>query len=171
MTNQEVITAIRSKESPRDILAADFKSLGGPLPIRGGWGYSFEDACVIDKEMHLAKSAAPFDVVSIERIFVEKRIYEELIIFRPENDRYHAISWELLRQALIEKDDNLYDVLSVQIFATHDNFITQWGGPKHASMDTQNPGATTPENTPPDATPGRIFYQREYWFNVTSNFR
>ena len=31
---------IQCNESPRDILAADFKSLRGGLPISGGWGYA-----------------------------------------------------------------------------------------------------------------------------------
>ena len=64
---------IRSAETPREILAADFKSLGGELPIHGGWGYSREDAVVVDKDDPVVSKGIPFDGVGIEYIFVEKR--------------------------------------------------------------------------------------------------
>ena len=35
-----------TKESPRQILFEDYKL---DLPIKGGWGYSLDDACIIDK--------------------------------------------------------------------------------------------------------------------------
>ena len=70
---------IEAAHSPREILAADFKSLGGELPIHGGWGYSLEDAAVIDKNDPTVPSGMPFDGVEIEYVFVEKRIYEELL--------------------------------------------------------------------------------------------
>ena len=38
------IYPVKSEKSPREILAADFPSLGGGLPIRGGWGYAQADA-------------------------------------------------------------------------------------------------------------------------------
>jgi hypothetical protein len=86
---------IKSKESPREILAADFKSLG-EIPIRGGWGYTFDDAVIIDKNDPVVPKGIPFDGVELEYIFVEKRIYEELIIFRPKNEGYSGIGWNLL---------------------------------------------------------------------------
>jgi hypothetical protein len=35
-----------TRESPRQIIFEDFKI---DLPISGGWGYSIETACIIDK--------------------------------------------------------------------------------------------------------------------------
>ncbi len=61
-------------------------------------GISKNDAVVIDKDDPINPIGIPFDGVSIEYIFVEKRIYEELIIFRPPNDRYSGIAWNLIKQ-------------------------------------------------------------------------
>ena len=108
---------IQSVESPREILAADFKSLGGELPIRGGWGYSLEDAVVIDKNDPVVPSGMPFDGVEIEYVFVEKRIYEELIIFRPPEERFAGIKWNLLKQRLTHRNGRSYDVLSCEVTA------------------------------------------------------
>ena len=82
---------IKSKGSPKEILAADFKSLQDGLPIRGGWGYSQEDACIIEKNDPLVDPSLPFDGVGVEYVFVEKRIYEEMIIFRPDGEKFSGI--------------------------------------------------------------------------------
>jgi len=67
-----------TKESPRQIIFEDFKI---NLPIKGGWGYDFDSACIIDKNDPSVIKGVPFDGVAIEYVFVEKRIYEEMIIF------------------------------------------------------------------------------------------
>jgi hypothetical protein len=67
------LSKIKSDETPRKILADDFKSLGGELPIHGGWGYTKTDACIIDKNDPSVDPDFPFDGVGLEYIFVEKR--------------------------------------------------------------------------------------------------
>ena len=71
-------TQLITKESPRQIIFEDYKI---DLPISGGWGYNFETACVIDKNDPTVIKGLPFDGTSVEYVFVEKRIYEEMIIF------------------------------------------------------------------------------------------
>jgi len=97
-----------TKESPRQIIFEDFKL---DLPITGGWGYDFESACVIDKNDSTVNQAMPFNGVAIEYVFVEKRIYEEMVIFRQANEKYSGIRWELKTQELLFKDDKPYDKL------------------------------------------------------------
>jgi len=97
-----------TKESPRQIIFEDFKL---DLPITGGWGYDFESACVIDKNDSTVNQAMPFNGVAIEHVFVEKRIYEEMVIFRQANEKYSGIRWELKTQELLFKDDKPYDKL------------------------------------------------------------
>ena len=87
-----------TKESPRQIIFEDFKL---DLPITGGWGYDFESACVIDKNDSIVSKGIPFNGVSIEYVFVEKRIYEEMVIFRQANEKYSGIRWELKTQELL----------------------------------------------------------------------
>jgi hypothetical protein len=57
------------------------------------------------------------DFLSIEQIFVEKRIYEELIIFRDPDDTYSGIKWKLIKQQLKKSNDRSYDVLTFEVKA------------------------------------------------------
>jgi len=123
---------IRSEESPREILANDFKSVG-EMPIRGGWGYTLDDAVIIDKNDPVVLKGVPFDGVGLERIFLEKRTYEELIIFRPQDDRYSGINWKLVQQTVTDHNHRTYDVLKVEITAFPDKdweeLKAEWEGP------------------------------------------
>lgn len=75
----QIPSRLKPLESPRQIILEDFQI---DLPISGGWGYDIQSACVIDKYDPTVNKEMPFDGISIEYIFVEKRIYEEMIIFR-----------------------------------------------------------------------------------------
>ena len=106
-----------TKESPRQIIFEDFKL---DLPIAGGWGYDFESACVIDKNDSVVIKEMPFNGVSIEYVFVEKRIYEEMVIFRQANEKYSGIRWGLKTQELLFKDDKPYDKLVFNVIGFTD---------------------------------------------------
>lgn len=101
-----------TKESPRQIIFEDFKI---DLPIKGGWGYDFDSACIIDKNDSTVIKGMPFDGVGIEYIFVEKRIYEEMIIFRKADEKYSGIKWNLDNQELLFNNDKPYDRLLFNI--------------------------------------------------------
>ena len=158
---------IESVESPREILAADFKSLGGELPIRGGWGYSQEDAVIIDKNDPVVPSGIPFDGVEIEYIFVEKRIYEELIIFRPPEERFAGIKWNLLKQRLTEHNGRSYDLLTFEVTALPgkdcEELKGEWEGPNGYGSSGFDVDAHFSKR---DAK--AIRYVTEYWFDITS---
>ena len=81
------------------------------MPIKGGWGYDFDSACVIDKNDPSVSKLMPFDGVGIEYVFVEKRIYEEMIIFRGDDEKYSGIRWNLEKQELLFQNDKPYDKL------------------------------------------------------------
>ena len=101
-----------TKESPRQIIFEDFKI---DLPIKGGWGYDFDTACVIDKNDSAVIKGIPFDGVGVEYVFVEKRIYEEMIIFRESYEKYSGIRWSLANQELLFNKDTPYDKLVFNI--------------------------------------------------------
>ena len=98
------------KETPREILEADNPSAGN-IPISGGWGYTQEDCVIINKDDPSVNQSIPFNGVALEYFFVEKRIYEELIIFRKTGQTFNGIKWEMLEQKLIYKNDRKYDHL------------------------------------------------------------
>ena len=106
-----------TKESPRQIILEDFKM---DLPITGGWGYDFSTACVIDKNDPTVNSGVPFDGVAIEYVFVEKRIYEEMIIFRQSHEKYSGIRWDLEKQELLFQDEKHYDKLMFNVIGFSD---------------------------------------------------
>lgn len=157
---------ISSKESPRDILAVDFKSMGN-IPIGGGWGYTLEDAVIIDKNDPSVTKGMPFDGVGLEYIFVEKRIYEELIINRPEYDRYSGIKWNLLGQAMTTHGGKSYDVLTFEVTALPDRdweeLKAEWDGPNgHGS-----PGFDIDVHFKKHES-RTVRYVSEYYFDITS---
>jgi hypothetical protein len=160
---------ITSVESPRQILFADFESLGGELPIRGGWGYSFEDAVIIDKNDPVVPKGMPFDGVGLEYIFVEKRIYEELIIFQPKNNRYAGITWDLLEQQLMTQNERPYDVLSFEVRALPnkdwEELKAEWEGPNGYG----SPGFDVDAHMKIRES-RTVGYVTEYYFDMTSFF-
>ena len=157
---------ISSRDTPREILAADFKSVG-EIPIKGGWGYTLDDAVIIDKSDPVVPKGIPFDGVGIEYIFVEKRIYEELIIFRPLNDRYSGIRWKLLSQYLNSFNGRSYDVLKFEITALKDKdwaeLKAEWKGPN----GNGSPGFDTKAHI--EKRDSKIIrYVGKYYFDITS---
>jgi len=158
---------IKNKESPREILVADFKSLRGGLPIRGGWGYSQEDACIIDKNDPLVDPSVPFDGVGLEYVFVEKRIYEEMIIFRPDGEKFSGIKWNLLQQSTLHEVERVFDKLVFEITAFPDKdweeLKAEFEGPQgygHPEFDGEAHERKRQEKM--------VRLTREYWFDITS---
>jgi hypothetical protein len=162
------IQPISTSETPREIITADFPSVG-ELPISGGWGYSMEDACVIDKHDPVVDPGAPFDGVGVERVFVEKRIYEEMIIFRPEGHQFSGISWELQEQRTVHEGGRDYDHLVFEVKALRDadweELKAEWEGPDgfmNPDFDREAHMRKKEEKT--------LTFTREYWFDITSFF-
>lgn len=158
---------IKSEESPREILAADFKSLRGGLPIRGGWGYTQADACIIDKNDPLVDPSLPFDGVGVEYLFVEKRIYEEMIIFRPDGEKFSGIEWNLQEQNLLHEGGRYFDRLVFEITAFRDNdweeLKTEFEGSQgygHPDFDGEAHERKRQEKM--------VRFTREFWFDITS---
>jgi hypothetical protein len=169
MAYDVTICQINSIETPREILATDFPSLGGELPIHGGWGYSREDAVIIDKDDPVVPRDAPFDGVGLEYFFVEKRIYEELIVFQPTDKRYSGIEWKPIEQRLMDTDGRWYDILTFEITALPDKdwneLKAEWEGPSGFNSNGFDIEAHLKKKDD-----RRIRYIGEYWFDITSFF-
>lgn len=161
------IYPVKSEESPRKILAVDFKSLRGELPISGGWGYSQADACIIDKNDSLLPPSIPFDGVGVEYVFVEKRIYEEMIIFRPDGEKFSGIKWNLQKQSTLHEEGRVFDKLLFEITALPDSdwdeLKTEFDGPQgygHPKFDVEAHERKYQEKM--------VRFTREFWFDITS---
>ena len=101
-----------TRESPRQIILEDYKI---DLPISGGWGYSIETACIIDKNDSTVSNVIPFNGIAVEYVFIEKRIYEEMIIFRYDHEKYAGIRWNQLLQQTQSFNSKYYDVLKYSV--------------------------------------------------------
>lgn len=161
------LNPINGKESPREILAADFKLLNGGLPIRGGWGYTKLDACIIDKNDPLVDPSLPFDGVSVEYVFVEKRIYEEMIIFRPDGEKFSGIRWNLEEQNLLHEAERSFERFVFEITAFSENdweeLKAEFGGPQ--GYGTPSFDAEAHEKKRQEKM---MHFTREFWFDITS---
>jgi len=167
MSKEINLPKIKSPETPREILAADFKSLNGELPIQGGWGYTKEDACIIDKNDPYVDPELPFDGVGMEYIFVQKRIYEEMIIFQPEGNKFSGIRWNLQNQQLIQDENQFFDQLIFEITAFPDQnweeLRIEWEGPQGHSSENFDAEAYERKRQ------GKMVrLVREFWFDITS---
>ena len=161
---------INSQETPRQIIFEDFKkSINGELPITGGWGYTKEDAVIIDKNDPTVPAGVPFNGVSIEYIFVEKRIYEELIIFRASDAKYAGIKWNLLEQKLESHNERHYDILIYEVTAFSDSDWNKLKDEWESNNFFKNSKAGLLSHEKKRASK-MISYTTEYWFDITSFF-
>ena len=151
MPRIEFIT-LDTPEAPREVLERDFPNLP-TLPIRGGWGYDLETACIIEPP---DDPDIPFDGVDVEYAFAAHRIYEELMFMHPvDDDGYEDISLQLLRQVLVQEGGRYYDVLTFQVSARPE----EWPDPVRPANDAGK-GRRAPLHTG----------EREFWFDITSFF-
>ena len=159
---------IQSAISPRQVLAEDFKTIA-ELPIRGGWGYTKADACIIDKDDPVVNPAIPFAGMDLESLFVEKRIYEELVICRPKGEQFNGIQWTLLTQELVSDGARVFDRLVYAITALSDadwdELKSAWENPDWHSSNTF---AAAAHQSRREERMLRI--EREFWFDITSFF-
>lgn len=162
-----------TEETPRQILEEDFFSkdpnnpYGGSIPISGGWGYTKDTSVIIDKYDPVVNQAMPFDGVGIEYTFIEKRIYEELIIFKPPEHQLYGIKWKKLDHKLLKIDQRTYDY--------HRYFVAghlgdDWNYLKN--IYSENDGFSNDpeglENHLRLKEELSICYETDYWFDITS---
>lgn len=144
---------INALDSPRTSFARNFPT-APELPIKGGWGYQFEDAVVIEREI-------PPDLLvkTIQTTFVEKRIVEELVIRRPENQKFAGIRKKVLSRERVNKVGRFFDVLSVEVKAVPEN--------QYATLQAkaQQIGAEYLKQVLEEKS---IRFVASYWFDVTA---
>lgn len=167
MTTEISVARLVTRESPRQILRADFPTLPD-LPIRGGWGYDGESVVIIDKSDPSVPEGIPFDGVGVEYAFADRRLWEELIIFRPKGSKLAGIRKKLIEQQLrLGENGGRYDVLTFQVTALPedewDTLKTEWEGPE--GFQTPNFDHEAHMRRHEAAT---VTFVAEYWFEISS---
>ena len=79
------------------------------IPISGGWGYEKDDCVIIEKNDKMNSTVIPFDGYAVEQVFIEKRIYIELINTKHKDYKFHNIKWKMLEQKLVQDDQRYFD--------------------------------------------------------------
>lgn len=158
-------------DNPRSVYAARFPSLGGELPITGGWGYTKDDACVIEKSGPGAERfthSGMFDGYSVENVIVEKRLYLELITSR-EGDRVLGLEWKRTKQSAHMIDDKVFDHLEYAVSGFLEN---DWESLKNEWEKQLRDKDVSFDLEAHDRKRNnlRISFTTEYWFEVTSFF-
>jgi hypothetical protein len=147
----------KPRYSPRELFAAHPEVFGEALPIRGGWGYSIDDAVVIDRDDSTVVSGLRFDGVGVEYAFVDKRNHAELVLSKPAGEMLIEIEKKLLSQKLMSLEGRYYDVLSFEITTLPEQ---SWNMLEAAKLPADEYTRLREEHT--------LRLVREFWFDITS---
>ena len=160
---------IITKESPKQVLEADFDIIVGKLPISGGWGYSKLEACIINKNDSINDLSLPFSGIDIEQIFIEHRTYEEMIIFRPEGEKFSGFNWNILNQSVLQDNNRYYKKLVIEITAFADS---DWEDLKNEYNGPNGYGSSSfqIEIHMMKRQEKMMHFKREFWFDITSYY-
>ena len=161
------IRPVLTDVSLRQALSEDFPQDCANLPIAGGWGYTQREAIIFVRRQFPRPSAPSF--VGLEYHIAQKIIYEELIIFRAQDDRFSGIDLEQKSQELIMESSRIYDRLDLIVSCWSD---AHWVGLQAEWEENdfgRRPGFDVEAHlTRRDAA--QVCYERQFWFDVTDVF-
>jgi hypothetical protein len=172
------LSDLKIKYTPREIIFKRFanlaaEELGVPynskygyiMPIKGGWGYTKEDAVIIDKNDPVVDPNIPFVGIRLEYIFAKYRTCLELITYRKENERFSKIELNLIKQSLIKDESGIYDKLTFEITALHDKDFfelkSEWEN--NFYLDSFDKAAHFEKRKAK-----QIHLKRDFWFEISS---
>ncbi|TGY63910.1 hypothetical protein [Parabacteroides distasonis] len=151
------IKQLQTRESARQILSEDFPK--HTWPISGGWGYTQEDAVVLEVDNE-------GDGVALEYKFLEYRSYEEGIIFRPKGYKLEGFRFKMGKQALYKKNGKSYDWVTMTVSAyTEEDFKLLKNDFEGNNGYINDPGGL---KRPQELSQSkRISYEVTGWFDIT----
>ena len=158
------VKQINTKTSLREVCAS-YTFPKKDMPINGGWGFTKDNAIIIDKNDHVVSKGEAFDGVGLEYSIVAKRIDLELTYLQTEKDSYRGIHWKLFKQETLKEKDSYFDKLTIKITALpYEAWKSQkleWKDNGHKpNFDKEWFMAKTLELTQ--------FCYRDFWFDITS---
>ena len=87
-------------------------------PVSGGWGYSREDAIVVQGQAPFRIGEGVCNLASLEKQLTDFRVNEELWHQRPEKDRFGYFKWFFKEQQLIRDKERVYDCINIKVICT-----------------------------------------------------
>ena len=158
------IIPIQSDLPLATVLAEDFPQDCTRLPISGGWGYSCETAIIFAQS---GTGSRNLDFVQLEYHIAEKIIFEELIIWQPDEARFSGIDLELHRQNLLERDGRRFDHLCFAVTCWSDQhweFLKREWEPSDSGMRDH----FDLEAHRAKRLASQVRYERDFWFDITT---
>ena len=158
---------LKTEEKPQEILELCNPNIPS-LPISGGWGHTIEECVIINKD---DPSVHPdtFNGLEIEYVFVEQRMYAELISGRPMEERFRDIKWTQKEQNLLTENGRVYDNLCYSISCLN---VKDWNYLNKIFLEN-NEFVNNPKGLEKyliekeDLT---SCFDTSYWFDITSFF-
>ena len=160
------IIPIQSDLPLAKVLAEDFPRDCTGLPISGGWGYSRETAIMF---AHRDTGSRNLDFVQLEYHIAKKIIFEELIVWQPDEAGFSGIDLELHRQNLLERDGRRFDHLCFEVTCWSDQhweFLKrEWEANDSGMRDGFDLEAHSVKRLA-----SQVRYERDFWFDITTVF-
>ena len=133
----------------------------------GGWGYSRDEAIIFIRRQ-FPRPASP-DFVSLEQHIAQKIIFEELIIFQPQEARFAGIDVQLKSQGMETDQKRKYDRINLTITCLSDphweGLSKEWEENEFGRRDGFDVQAHLARRQA-----CQIEYERELWFDITDVF-
>lgn len=161
----ELIARLRASIKPlepatelKSVLAHDFPETCSNLPISGGWGRAKERAIV------LVPSPASQDVSKLEELVAKHIIYEELIVFRPFDDRFNGIIVTVAERRRVANGSK-FDHVRVQVTCWSE---AHWQALANEVIKHDQGRAPTFDSAAFVAMreAAKVTYERDFWFDV-----
>lgn len=143
---------LHTLDSPRSVFLRLYPGTP-PLPVLGGWGYQIEDAVEIEQEL-----LPDLDLKAIQTKFIELRVVEELVLSRPETQRFSGIRRKVQSRERVNRVGRFYDVVKVEVKAIPEAQFAALQVKLHRIGEEQYRALLEEQS---------IRYVATYWFNVS----
>ena len=151
---------------PREILRQHFPRTANQCNFSGGWGYDAENAVIVKEFDPEINPDEKFDGVSLEYAFIDKRIREELIFSRPEEERFEEVASTTIEQKLLDINGVPHDYILVEVTAYPEQ---EWNELK-ADWEAHDGYKADPEGRKCNLDRKeacKVTCQAEYYFNIS----
>jgi hypothetical protein len=122
-----------------------------------------QEAIVIERSP--AGKSTSLEGISLQYLLIEKRLFEELVIFRPEGNRFGGIEWKLQQQQLVQRNNHWYDHFSVFVTAHREHDYNQLQDEWEANSNNDHFNRLEHLHKHEAL---KCWYVTDFWFDITS---
>lgn len=143
---------LKSGDDIKEVIKTAFDA---DLAISGGWGYSQEEATVIE--------TLTVPLVQLEHMLASMRAYIEMNMTLPPEERYGSINLNEVQREQIKEGDLVYDKVTYEITAMKEEHYTAFINEYKEGLGKEDFDITEHFNQRKKATISR---NEVYWFEV-----